>query len=102
MSTPYERAKAGKLTFKGEKAIDKKRKKRKQKKSVHSETEGALAEELQVDNDKPSGIDPTSKKVYEELFPFEAKKFGYADKNFNSAEEALDERVKKKADRYCK
>uniref|UniRef100_A0A2P2J2M3 Uncharacterized protein n=1 Tax=Rhizophora mucronata TaxID=61149 RepID=A0A2P2J2M3_RHIMU len=41
---------------------------------------------------------------YEQLFPVEAKKFGYQDpkSNFKSVEEALDDRVKKKADRYCK
>jgi len=46
---------------------------------------------------------------YEELFPVEAKKFGYDPANAARAaarnrtvEEALDDRVRKKADRYCK
>jgi hypothetical protein len=36
------------------------------------------------------------------LFPVETRKFGYAASNPESAEETFDERVKKKADHYCK
>ncbi|KAJ0049434.1 hypothetical protein Pint_16843 [Pistacia integerrima] len=40
---------------------------------------------------------------YDELFPVETKKFGYDPKaNVKTVEDALDDRVKKKADRYCK
>ncbi|BAS90525.1 Os04g0566000 [Oryza sativa Japonica Group] len=45
---------------------------------------------------------------YEDLFPVESKKFGYDPANAAKAsrsrtvEEALDDRVRKKADRYCK
>lgn len=47
-------------------------------------------------------IDAASRKNYEELFPVETRKFGYAASNSKSAEDTLDERIKKKADRYCK
>ncbi|PPD81885.1 hypothetical protein GOBAR_DD21181 [Gossypium barbadense] len=49
-------------------------------------------------------IDAAKKMKYEELFPVEARKFGYDPKNpkATSVEQALDDRVKKKADRYCK
>ncbi|KAK9115695.1 hypothetical protein Sjap_014642 [Stephania japonica] len=48
-------------------------------------------------------IDAAKKMKYDELFPVEAKKFGYDPKTkARSVEEALDDRVKKKADRYCK
>ncbi|XVF29065.1 hypothetical protein REPUB_Repub15cG0087900 [Reevesia pubescens] len=49
-------------------------------------------------------IDAAKKMKYELLFPVEAKKFGYDPKNpqAKSVELALDDRVKKKADRYCK
>ena len=50
-------------------------------------------------------IDAAKRMKYDQLFPVEAKKFGY-DPNSNkiskSVEDALDDRVKKKADRYCK
>ncbi|KEH25867.1 hypothetical protein MTR_6g036573 [Medicago truncatula] len=40
---------------------------------------------------------------YDQLFPVEAKKFGYEPKTkVKSVENVLDDRVKKKADRYCK
>nr|GME14011.1 hypothetical protein DM860_017167 [Ipomoea batatas] len=46
-------------------------------------------------------IDAAKKMKYDELFPVEAKKFGYDPKaKANSVEQALDDRVKKKADRY--
>ena len=42
-------------------------------------------------------------KLYEDMFPVETKRFGYeTEKKKLSREEALDIRVKKKADRYCK
>lgn len=50
-------------------------------------------------------IDAAKKMKYDELFPVEAKRFGYEPKSkeeVKSVEEALDDRVKKKADRYCK
>ncbi|XP_057870099.1 uncharacterized protein LOC131076790 [Cryptomeria japonica] len=111
MSTPYERVKGGKLTFKGglgpEKAI-KKAKKHKKKVAAEVEGDSVPAVEKQENNNTSntnpvSTIDPTSRKNYEELFPVEAKKFGFAGvANPKKAEEALNERVKKKADRYCK
>ncbi|KAH8511597.1 hypothetical protein H0E87_008962, partial [Populus deltoides] len=46
-------------------------------------------------------IDAAKKMKYEELFPVETKKFGYSEKkDLKSVEDALDDRVKKKADRY--
>ncbi|XP_056692347.1 uncharacterized protein [Spinacia oleracea] len=117
---PYERVKGGRLSFKGgelasrSKAIDKKKKK---KKSKHEEIQqqqqaGIILEEQQQPTttlDTDSGevvytIDAARKMKYDDLFPVEAKKFGYdpvAAKS-KSIEEALDDRVKKKADRYCK
>ena len=49
-------------------------------------------------------IDAAKNMKYEELFPVETKKFGYDPKfsTFKTVEDALDDRVKKKADRYCK
>ena len=50
-------------------------------------------------------IDAAKKMKYEQLFPVEAKKFGYDPANAarnRTVEEALDDRVRKKADRYCK
>ena len=51
-------------------------------------------------------IDAARKMKYEQLFPVEAKKFRYdpinVDYNSKTVEDALDDRVKKKADRYCK
>lgn len=120
MSDAYERAKGGRLTFKGgvlatrSKDIDKKKKKKKkmdQDIDVSLNEDGSL--EFPEDPNQPSGtgsgagdiytIDAAKKMKYDELFPVEAKKFGY-DPNAKSktVEEALDDRVKKKADRYCK
>lgn len=48
-------------------------------------------------------IDAAKRRKYDDLFPVEAKKFGYDPKaKAKSVEDALDDRVKKKADRYCK
>ncbi|XP_042505261.1 uncharacterized protein LOC122081917 [Macadamia integrifolia] len=116
MSDPYERVKGGRLTFKGGtlatvKSIDKKKKKKKSKKNL---TDEAQASEVPNDGsvvDKDNGenagevftIDPAKRLKYDQLFPVEAKKFGYDPKSVSkSVEDALDDRVKKKADRYCK
>lgn len=119
MSDPYERVKGGRLNFKGgtlatrSKAIDKKKKKKKKAKHGDNpddaEIDPSILEQQAeaADGEGGSGetytIDAAKRKKYEELFPVEAKKFGYQPKtNFKSIEEALDDRVKKKADRYCK
>lgn len=119
MSNPYERVKGGKLVFKGglgpEKAIVKKKHSKKNKKQMVAEpaqNENPEAEKQENNNNKSSNInnggsvgypiDAAARKNYEELFPVETRKFGYAASNPKSAEETLDERVKKKADRYCK
>ncbi|KAK3229634.1 hypothetical protein Dsin_001515 [Dipteronia sinensis] len=52
-------------------------------------------------------IDGTKNMNYDELFPVQAKKFGYEPKSSTAGEtktieEALDDRVKKKVDCYCK
>ncbi|KAF8115348.1 hypothetical protein N665_0028s0010 [Sinapis alba] len=78
MSDPYERVNGGRLAFKGgdlatRKSIEKKKKKKKKNQKKNKE--------------KLEG----------------AKKFCYIPKsNFESVAEALEDRVKKKADRYCK
>ncbi|XP_010500578.1 PREDICTED: uncharacterized protein LOC104777952 isoform X1 [Camelina sativa] len=112
MSDPYESVKGGRLAFKGgdlatRKSIDKKKKnKKKQKKNKEKLDDGAEGE-LKMAPDAAGediySIDAAKKKKYDDLFPVEAKKFGYIPKsNFESTEDALDDRVKKKADRYCK
>ncbi|XP_021291523.1 uncharacterized protein LOC110422076 [Herrania umbratica] len=115
-SDPYERAKGGRLTFKGgslatRKSIDKNKKKHKKKKNTDDESHPSLddvADASAVEGAEPGGdvytIDAAKKMKYEELFPVESKKFGYDPKNpqAKSVEQALDDRVKKKADRYCK
>ncbi|KAL2930532.1 Protein translocase subunit SecA [Bienertia sinuspersici] len=119
---PYERVRGGRLTFKGgdlasrSKTIDKRKKK---KNKIKNQQEDILDKHNGTDvlpnDDDPipstvdaSGeviytIDAAKKMKYEDLFPVEAKKFGY-DPNVKSKsiEEALDDRIKKKADRYCK
>ncbi|KAJ1394275.1 hypothetical protein SESBI_34378 [Sesbania bispinosa] len=118
MSDPYERVKGGRLAFKGgslatrTKTIDKKRKKKKKDKDRNDkdETLDLDKEEQGVGEGSESAaggeqytIDGAKRMKYEQLFPVEAKKFGYEPKtNFKSVEDALDDRVKKKADRYCK
>ncbi|KAJ4759298.1 hypothetical protein LUZ62_069673 [Rhynchospora pubera] len=129
MSSAYKEAKPGRLVFKGgeEASLDKK-KKRKKKTKTQSKlpSDDPSAEETILDSsDDPSAsasgskvvdgggdvytIDAAKKLKYEELFPVESKKFKYDPKNASrsvsvkrSVEEALDDRVKKKADRYCK
>lgn len=119
MSSPYERVKGGKLVFKGglgpEKTIAKKKQSKKNKTKMPAEE--AQNENPEVEKQENSNnnsintakggsvgyaIDAASRKNYEELFPVETRKFGYAAANPKSAEENLDERIKKKADRYCK
>ncbi|OMP05325.1 hypothetical protein CCACVL1_01952 [Corchorus capsularis] len=113
MSNPYEKVNGGRLTFKGgslatRKAIDKKKKKHKKKKDAEDESQPSLEEAAAVEGAESGGnaytIDAAKKMKYEELFPVEAKKFKYDPKNpkATSVEQALDDRVKKKADRYCK
>ncbi|RDX81176.1 hypothetical protein CR513_38172, partial [Mucuna pruriens] len=118
MSDPYERVKGGRLAFKGgilasrSKSIDKKGKKKKKNKDKNPNHEEEEEEEtlvvVDMDNNAKQAegegseytIDAAKRMKYEQLFPVEAKKFGYQPKtNFNSLEDALDDRVKKKADR---
>ncbi|XP_074286151.1 uncharacterized protein LOC141611499 [Silene latifolia] len=118
--SPYERVKGGRLSFKGgelatnSKTIDKKKKKK--KKITSKEVEEQEQEQEQqlskpgnvIDDGTAPGeaiytIDAAKKMKYEELFPVETKKFGYDPKaKVKSVEDALDDRIKKKADRYCK
>uniref|UniRef100_A0A803MPK1 Uncharacterized protein n=1 Tax=Chenopodium quinoa TaxID=63459 RepID=A0A803MPK1_CHEQI len=79
---PYERVKGGRLSFKDEQ---------------QSAIDTASGEGIYT-------IDAAKKMKYDDLFPVEAKKFGYDPKaaKSKSVEEALEDRVKKKADRYCK
>ncbi|XP_077246996.1 uncharacterized protein LOC143886767 [Tasmannia lanceolata] len=128
MSTnPYELAKGKRLSFKGGtlatlKSIDKKKKKSKKSKKisdenvseeiagVSEENAGVSEENAGEENETVGGggddiytIDAAKRMKYDQLFPVEAKKFGYDPKaKSKSVEDALDDRVKKKADRYCK
>ncbi|CAH8263574.1 unnamed protein product [Arabidopsis lyrata] len=114
MSDPYERVNGGRLAFKGgdlatRKSIEKKNKKKLKKKKekldgeVKMAPDGSASSAAAVVDDDIYSIDAAKKKKYDDLFPVEAKKFGYIPKsNFESMEDALDDRVKKKADRYCK
>ncbi|KAL8132322.1 hypothetical protein AgCh_007985 [Apium graveolens] len=120
MADPYGKVKAGRLTFKGgdlairSKSIDKKHKKKKKKPEtiLSGDDAIAVASEAIEEEEGPSAavgediytIDAAKKMKYDELFPVEAKKFGYDPKakELKSVEDALDDRVKKKADRYCK
>lgn len=124
MSDPYRKVNAGRLTFKGgdlatrSKSIDKKNKKKKKKQFKSSNDvvldEAAIVVEAEEENSTAAvtgggaeiyTIDAAKKMKYDELFPVEAKRFGYEPKSkeeVKSVEEALDDRVKKKADRYCK
>ena len=123
MSDPYEKAKGGRLTFKGgslatrSKSIDKKKQKKKKNKDKNpTNDEPILDMEAGIQGDDATGgdesgqtggveytIDAAKRMKYEQLFPVEAKKFSYDPKaKTKSIEDALDDRVKKKADRYCK
>ncbi|KAK7370147.1 hypothetical protein VNO80_12204 [Phaseolus coccineus] len=125
MSDPYERVKGGRLAFKGgilasrSKSIEKGKNKKKKRTTAaaaagedddtgpnHNPTPNPNPNpEEHVDTDKQAEvseytIDAAKRMKYDQLFPVEAKKFGYQPKtNFNSVEDALDDRVKKKADR---
>ncbi|CAI9279694.1 unnamed protein product [Lactuca saligna] len=129
MSEAYERVKGGRLTFKGgtlasrSKSIDKKKKKKHKKSSTENAnvTEEILTGDAATATAEDGGgsaaaegasgggddgiytIDAAKRRKYDDLFPVEAKKFGYDPKaKVKSVEDALDDRVKKKADRYCK
>lgn len=132
MSDPYGRVKGNRLTFKGgdlatrSKPIDKKKKKKKKKHiqnpnptpnpspnlhealDVEVDPSASVVGEDDVDDSIAGAgdmytIDAAKRMKYDELFPVEAKKFGYEPKSkAKSVEASLDDRVKKKADRYCK
>lgn len=122
MSDAYKKAKPGRLVFKGGEAasLHKPKKHKKNKKPASDapadvNVDAAAAEGAEGGGGAGSGagddytIDAAKKMKYEELFPVEAKKFGYDPANAaraaarnRSVEEALDDRVRKKADRYCK
>eukprot|EP00262_Sarcandra_glabra_P010819 TRINITY_DN26299_c0_g1_i1.p1 TRINITY_DN26299_c0_g1~~TRINITY_DN26299_c0_g1_i1.p1 ORF type:complete len:118 (-),score=23.37 TRINITY_DN26299_c0_g1_i1:89-442(-) len=117
MSDPYKSAKGGRLTFKGGggglaalKTIDKKKSKKKKKNDDTKPSDGDVSGDVSVVSAETGGgeeiytIDAAKRMKYGELFPVEAKKFGYEAiaQQSRSVEEALDDRVKKKADRYCK
>lgn len=121
MSDPYERAKSGRLTFKDgtlatRKSIEKKKKQKHKKKNniEDDKSQPSIVDDAADNNNKNNNnnneagkiysIDAAKNMKYEELFPVETKKFGYDPKfsTFKTVEDALDDRVKKKADRYCK
>lgn len=122
MSSSYEKVRGGKLSFKGglgpEKTLDKKKHKKKMLKkdpkpegaadAVAVEAAGDKEKEMEatvvdaIDTGTGHAPDGKKSKKYEELFPVETKRFGYVIPKAKSREAALDERVKKKADRYCK
>ncbi len=109
-SDPYEKVKGGRLVFKGGALATRKTIEKKKKKKLKDKNEDAVEESQPVVVNSESGsgeaytIDAAKRMKYEELFPVEAQKFGYDPKNpsAKSVEDALDDRVKKKADRYCK
>ncbi|KAL2533050.1 hypothetical protein Adt_06401 [Abeliophyllum distichum] len=112
MSEAYEKVKGGRLIFKGgalatrEKPIDKKKKKKKNKIEANDVDLPVEDSSTTINGDPVSDIytiDAAKKMKYDQLFPVEAKKFRYDPiAKSKSVEEALDDRVKKKADRYCK
>ena len=117
MSDAYKKAKAGRLVFKGGEAASLHKPKKHKKKSkkpasdapADGDVEAAAAEGAEGGGGSGAGddytIDAAKKMKYEQLFPVEAKKFGYDPANAarnRTVEEALDDRVRKKADRYCK
>eukprot|EP00246_Nothoceros_aenigmaticus_P018761 TRINITY_DN997_c0_g2_i1.p1 TRINITY_DN997_c0_g2~~TRINITY_DN997_c0_g2_i1.p1 ORF type:complete len:114 (-),score=28.76 TRINITY_DN997_c0_g2_i1:448-789(-) len=111
-SGSFEKVRGGKLLFKGgiapSRSVSKKgkRKKNQGKDSTADVSEGAdVVLDAGETLDVGTGHAPDGKKSkkYEELFPVETRKFGYVVPEVASSREvALDERVKKKADRYCK
>lgn len=121
MSDAYERVKGGRLSFKDgtlatRKSIDKKKKKKNKHKKDTTEDDESLTAATIVEgggdgsNDNSGGgggvlysIDAAKGMKYDQLFPVEAKKFNYDPKtSYKTVEDALEDRVKKKADRYCK
>ncbi|XP_044476355.1 uncharacterized protein LOC123203932 [Mangifera indica] len=110
MSDPYEKVKAGRLSFKDgslatRKSIDKKKKKKKHKKDDESQPSTVIdgSDNTTDEAGQIYTIDAAKNMKYDELFPVETKKFGYDPKsNVKTVGDALDDRVKKKADRYCK
>ncbi|EPS64527.1 hypothetical protein M569_10256 [Genlisea aurea] len=113
-SEAYDKVRAGRLTFKGgdlatrDKVIGKKKKKKIKNKAPEGDGADSVDPAASVVDSSPGSsdiytIDAAKKMKYEELFPVEAKKFKYDPKaKTRSVEEALDDRVTKKADRYCK
>ncbi|KAL6882617.1 hypothetical protein ACP4OV_011307 [Aristida adscensionis] len=123
MSDAYKKAKPGRLVFKGGEAasLGKPKKHKKNKKPASdapADADDAAAAAAGAEGGESGAgagagdaytIDAAKRMKYEELFPVEAKKFGYDPGNAaraaarnRSVEEALDDRVRKKADRYCK
>jgi hypothetical protein len=116
MSSSYEIVRGSKLTFKGGLGIDKKiskkwKKKKRQEKDelLHENAEGGEVSVInstdpvsEIDTGTGHAPDGKKSKKYEELFPVETKRHGYVVPPVESRSAALDERVKKKADRYCK
>ena len=127
----YLKVKASKLSFKGglDPKIDKKKKKKKKNrteelpqlgreeiedegemeegaKKKEKQKKGKMEKEEDFELDQGIGHAPDGgkkTKLYEDMFPVETKRFGYeTEKKKLTREEALDIRVKKKADRYCK
>ncbi|KAI0502620.1 hypothetical protein KFK09_017575 [Dendrobium nobile] len=121
MSDAYNKVKPGRLAFKGGelaavKSINKKRHKMKKHKEAEDALDGVNGDGSGAGDGEGAvmavgadlyTIDAAKKMKYEELFPVETKKFGYDPANKSrtgsrSVEEALDDRVRRKADRYCK
>ncbi|MCO5604266.1 hypothetical protein L7F22_058430 [Adiantum nelumboides] len=111
--TSYEKVKRAKLSFKGgldpAKKIEKKKKKKQKDANLRDpteeEAEQAKGAEEAIELDNGIGHAPEGgkkSKLYEELFPVETKRFSYNTEKTVTREEALDVRVKQKADRYCK
>eukprot|EP00270_Netrium_digitus_P008136 TRINITY_DN2412_c0_g1_i1.p2 TRINITY_DN2412_c0_g1~~TRINITY_DN2412_c0_g1_i1.p2 ORF type:complete len:140 (-),score=59.31 TRINITY_DN2412_c0_g1_i1:119-538(-) len=127
----FDKVVGGKLKFKGSESLSGKSKKEKKRKKTSTvaggdkdpnieagkhedkeeEEEGTVkksegGEDGATEIDTGTGFAPDGKKKtkkYEELFPFETERFGYVVPTaVETREAALDQRVKKKADRYCK
>ncbi|CAM6127534.1 unnamed protein product [Calypogeia fissa] len=123
MSSSYEKVRGSKLNFKGGLGVDRNisKKTKKKKKKIHKDEpvdgdenvelvleggEGAAASKstdaTEIDTGSGHAPDGKKSKKYEELFPVETRRHGYVVPSVDSRTAALDERVKKKADRYCK
>ncbi|VAH50429.1 uncharacterized protein LOC119365200 [Triticum dicoccoides] len=117
MSDVYKKAKPGRLVFKGGEAatLRKPKKQKKNKKpadDVPADADAEAAAAAAATEGAEAGgdytIDAAKRMKYEELFPVETRKFGYDPSNAartsrdRTVEQALDDRVRKKADRYCK